>query len=459
MEYTKYQQQMAFDKLSGNDRATLYSELETLRMDAYREALKGEALRLGCNVDKIKAPSPVVPLDPDTKEESMLLALEDEILLKVLQHLDTIDIFRLTLVCKKWKSLVYNYPSELKRAEHAITTHLITFTDWMDVSKSVSRVQFCSSYLSFSWNLTKWYCNISENLESIVLDQAMSHLELVALLQSCPKLKNLVVDNNVHSDYFIKEGLSSPDVQLPNLEVFCSCIWYDDLIAKLNREVLACSKKIKAFRGALTKDDWKLIDIQRPATDVFQNLIALDLTDFSAEVLKLLADVGEFKLKYLRLCRFIDFGHSFEQYSSLAESREYFHQLLPGAKELEVLVVLGLPGVNNTTLELLTQLELNLSFAVLCESSTPRQDYDSTEIDSLKPETIVALQEMLLSKNPDLDLSKLSLIVERNDSWENLKSAVKGMTLHHITGIDHFTEQALTGLNSPAMRRHIGIDF
>lgn len=89
-------------------------------------------MRLGCTIEEVRPLSPVLPLPPDYGMESKLLALEDEILLKVMKHLDVVDIFRFTQVCKRWRGLVYNYPEELTRAEHAITTHLITFTDWMD---------------------------------------------------------------------------------------------------------------------------------------------------------------------------------------------------------------------------------------------------------------------------------------------------------------------------------------
>jgi len=49
-----------------------------------------------------------------------------------MNRLDTLDVFRITLVCKQWKNVVHNNPRDLQRAEHAKTTHLITFTEWMD---------------------------------------------------------------------------------------------------------------------------------------------------------------------------------------------------------------------------------------------------------------------------------------------------------------------------------------
>lgn len=257
----------------------------------------------------------------------------------------------------------------------------------------------------------------------------------------------------------VLEEPAPSDVQLLELEVFCSCPWYDDYIGKLNRDVLASSQNLKAFRGPLTRDDWRHVDIQRPIGDVFRNLIALDLTDFSVEVLELLVEVGTLKLRYLRLGRFVDYGISFGQCATLVRSRDLFHKLLPRLPELEVLIVLGLPGVNNVTIELLTELEIGLSFAILCESHNSRSNVESAEVDILEVETMVEFQSMLLSRNLDLDLSQLSVIVNRIESWNNLKNASIEMDVRHVTNTNHFTEQAFVGLNSPIMKRRLSIDL
>lgn len=74
----------------------------------------------------------VLPLAFDGNEESKLADLPDGLFLKIVDRLDTLDVFRVTLVCKKWKNVIYNNPRNLRRAEHAKTTHLITFRDWVD---------------------------------------------------------------------------------------------------------------------------------------------------------------------------------------------------------------------------------------------------------------------------------------------------------------------------------------
>eukprot|EP00210_Caulerpa_lentillifera_P006377 g6092.t1 len=473
-EFAEYRQQKTFNNLSSESLAALNSEYEALRKDAYQEALKGEvnnyilihmvlcwyqAKRLGCTVQEVRAPSPILPLDTDKNKESVLLRLDNEILVQVLQHLDTIDVFRLTLVCKKFKSLVYNYPKELRRVEHVITTHLITFTDWMDLKRPLSRHHFFDDYLSFSWNLIKWYCGISDNLESLVLDQAFSHLELVSLLQSCKNLKSLVINNKSrHRKFFMQEPLPL-DVQLPKVKLFCSCAWYDYHIAKLNRDILASSKKLRAFRGPLTRHDLESIDSRRPSRDLLQTLIALDLTQFSPEILELFLDVENIRLKYLKLGQFVDSVQSYNHNTSLVRSRDLLHQLLPRAKELEVLVICDLPGVNNTTFQLMTQIKINLSFAVFHESWTSSWENKHGENHFLTNETLIAFQEMLLSRNPNQDLSKLTLIVKKNNSWKNLRVVEKGMNVRQYKDIDYFTEEVQTGLNNPVIRRYLGNDF
>jgi len=71
----------------------------------------------------------------------MLADLPDAIFLNIVSRLDTLDVFRITLVCKRWKEVMCNNPRDLKRAEHAKTTHLLTFTDWMDPSSMCKSVQ------------------------------------------------------------------------------------------------------------------------------------------------------------------------------------------------------------------------------------------------------------------------------------------------------------------------------
>lgn len=53
--------------------------------------------------------------------------------------------------------------------------------------------KFMCQYQKFNLSLTRWYCGISENLETLILDHPVHHIYLTNLIQSCPKLKNLQI--------------------------------------------------------------------------------------------------------------------------------------------------------------------------------------------------------------------------------------------------------------------------
>lgn len=87
---------------------------------------------MNCDISKVRPTPLVLPWKTDSDEESPLVKLPDDVFGRIISQLDTIDVFRMTLVCRSWKSLIHNNTKHLKRAEHAVTTHMITFTDWMD---------------------------------------------------------------------------------------------------------------------------------------------------------------------------------------------------------------------------------------------------------------------------------------------------------------------------------------
>lgn len=82
----------------------------------------------------------VLPSEAEHDEESMLARLPDQLFGRVFSFLETLDIFRMTLVCKKWNRLIDDNVAELKRAEHSITTHLIRFTEWMDPASELVKL-------------------------------------------------------------------------------------------------------------------------------------------------------------------------------------------------------------------------------------------------------------------------------------------------------------------------------
>jgi len=95
---------------------------------------------LNCDISEVRPKSVILPWKPDNNEESMLAKLPDEIFARTFQFLDALDIFRMSLACRKWKSLIHNNAQHLKRAEHAATTHIITFTDWMDPASTLAKL-------------------------------------------------------------------------------------------------------------------------------------------------------------------------------------------------------------------------------------------------------------------------------------------------------------------------------
>lgn len=86
---------------------------------------------MNCALSEVKHKCLVLPLDLGYDPRSILAALPEEVFLKTMRYLETLDLFHMTLVCKRWKSLVYNNRTEMKRVEHSLSLHLITFTDWM----------------------------------------------------------------------------------------------------------------------------------------------------------------------------------------------------------------------------------------------------------------------------------------------------------------------------------------
>lgn len=90
-------------------------------------------MRLNCAVSEVVPSSLVRPLRPPALcGESELAALPDSVFIKIMNQLDTLDLFRATLVCRRWKNVIFNNGRDIRRIEHAKTTHLITFFTQMD---------------------------------------------------------------------------------------------------------------------------------------------------------------------------------------------------------------------------------------------------------------------------------------------------------------------------------------
>lgn len=95
---------------------------------------------MNCDIADVIPTSLVLPWEPNHDEESMLARLPDQLFGRVFQLLGTLDIFKMTLVCKRWRRLINDDWVELKKAEHAITTHLIRLTDWVNPPSSFVKI-------------------------------------------------------------------------------------------------------------------------------------------------------------------------------------------------------------------------------------------------------------------------------------------------------------------------------
>eukprot|EP00210_Caulerpa_lentillifera_P007628 g7285.t1 len=336
-EYVRYLLKNAFENISEEKRRTLEKEFNDLKLLAYQAALKGEALRLNCKVSEVRPTLyPVLPLTPEDNKESALLSLPYDIFIKIMNRLDTIDTFRLTLVCKKWRSAVY--------------------------------------------------------------------------------------DNFDNSDETVK---------LPNLEVCCYSFRSDHHSLRIQDDILVSSNCLRAFRGCLYSNEIKFIDKHQPLENIFGNLIALDLIHFTTEVLEALIKVDTLQLKYLRLEECI------VQYSRhmRRKARSTFDQLLPKLKQLEIFIGIEDLGVTNTTINLIADLCVDLHIAVLYEPkslSSSSDDGDSLIEEEIlfDSETLSALSAMVSRRNPDLDLSKIHIVLDCDEAgMKNYCDADLGFSL------------------------------
>jgi len=72
----------------------------------------------------------------------MMSSLPDDVVTNIMARLETIEVFQLTQVSKKLREIVCRNAHVLTRAEHALTTHLLAFTNWMDPSSTHLSVVF-----------------------------------------------------------------------------------------------------------------------------------------------------------------------------------------------------------------------------------------------------------------------------------------------------------------------------
>eukprot|EP00210_Caulerpa_lentillifera_P008627 g8230.t1 len=435
------------------ERETFQTELDDLKLIAYHNALKGEASRLKCDISDVRSICPILPLAQEENCESKLISLPHHIFSNVMNRLDTIDIFRLTLASKKLRNIVRSNSKGFKRAEHSFLTHLITFKDWMDHGVNKSCLKLIEEWRSYSWNVVKWYCTITKDLETLILDHKVIFHELVQLLQSCPKLRNLILGHTTMSKD-LEDAPFTQDLHFPNLEVFFfEDTMYDPSSAMISN-IFKASHGVTAFRGSLDNENIQNIRNYRPINHVFRNMIALDLNDFTIDVLETLSLVDDLQLKYLRLGEI--FFDSINWNQGNERARTLFENLLPKLKNLEILIGIEKVGMTNDTLELIIRLKLNLYSAIIYEPFLYGRQMNAR--DRFEPTTLIAFKEMLCSKRPDVNLDKFFFYVQHRDT-EEVNFLNDDIGFKNIRSRAEIDEHREVELSNPTIRRYLGIEF
>eukprot|EP00210_Caulerpa_lentillifera_P007621 g7279.t1 len=406
-KYKEYLAQIAFEKLSKEELDTLQDELNQMKLNAYQEALEEEASRLNCHVSEVRPVSPVLPLKPGNDMESKFPNLPQNIFINIMKRLEIVDVFRLTLVCKKWREAVYSNPKEFNKAEYAFTTHMITFTDWMDPSINKDRNQILREYEKFGPPLINWYCELSQNLETLILNHGMPYHRLAHLLKTGVTIKHLRIEGY----YGHEVELPVADVPLPNLEVFRSIPQLNASLLRLKQIILTSSNSLKAVSTRLETKEIEFIKKNPSAQNIFRNLVALETKCYTREVLELLLEAENLQLRYLGLNYYKE-----QYYGDMTRpfARSLIDQLLPKLSKLEVLISSCSPGITNKTIKLISKLPMNLQFAVFYEPA-PFNEYevaDDEEEIHFEIKTLNDFSDALSSRCPNLDLSGIHFLMD-----------------------------------------------
>jgi len=256
-------------------------------------------------------------------------------------------------------------------------------------------------------------------------------------------------------------------VGLRKLEVFMSSllVYYLEcrtLCRQLYRDILETSPSLRVYQGPLDSADLLAIDVRNPVSLVFSKLVVLDLANFTAAVIEMLAQIDRMQLKYLRLG---DQDHYSEVDGAPNEdrSRNALHQLLPKLQKLEMLRTSEHVGVTNDTIQLMIDLKLNINWAVLYHSYFPIDFHGQgvippLEIDPLQPEVLDAFRSMLLLRNPNIDLSEIRLILHEGKTVEALEAMNTGFTIIQRDAWGNPTIP-VDELYDPKIKRRLNIDF
>eukprot|EP00210_Caulerpa_lentillifera_P007610 g7268.t1 len=397
--------------------------------------------------------SPILPLRLEDNVESKFADLPQDVIINIMNRLETVEIYHFTLVCKNWRAVVYNNPQELRRAEHTIEKHLITYTRWMDRQAPTSLLRDDHRYPEFCWYLFKWYCNLSQNLETLILSDDLPSCRPEELLQLCPRLKSLEIGHRLSLSRSTDQNLIN-SFNFSNLEFFCH--EWDILFNKteLNEKVLVSSDRLRAFKGILCMDNIHFITLEKPLESVFGRLIALDLCFIEVEVLEMLLEVESWQLRYFRIHDGKQMSYS---KSTRLRARMAFEKLLLKLNQLEILISCQ-RLITNRSIELMIELNLNLRFAVFFLTGSVLTNNNKEPIDL---GTLIAFRDALLFRCPDLDLSEIRFVMNYDDKRHlNLVEADTGFTFITLNTLSYsFCNRCNYSLRHPKIKQYLGLDF
>lgn len=149
-----------------------------------------QAHTLGCDVKDVMADDREIPIGNDTPPQ--LTELSMDILHSVFAKLELYDVSCCICVCRKWRSAGISYLKGLKKAEHALSAHLLRNKGWAKLRGDMSGKRALREWKQVGIQLISWTINISTRLESIILQCPIDRAALNDLMDSCPSLKNVL---------------------------------------------------------------------------------------------------------------------------------------------------------------------------------------------------------------------------------------------------------------------------
>lgn len=254
-------------------------------------------------------------------------------------------------------------------------------------------------------------------------------------------------------------------VHLPNLETLIVEEVGLRYRTKTVIDVFKNSRSLRVFKGRLEISDMARVKPIHQRQSAFAKLNALELVSISSEILLKLETLDELPLRYLCIgsvfTKIRRRGHTYRTY--IDEEKDAFDRLLAKLNHLEVLVALWDADLDVKTLKIMTKKQRNLRSALIrfhVKSLDHEEGFESIdERDNSDDQVeLVSFADMLLEKDPSIDLSAFEFIVNNVRSKTFLQDARTGFSIYRaIEKQDEVLDK--WSLSHPLMRRQLGIDF